>query len=69
MKCWINKNEDSDKGLRPPGHDRPRRRGPGGPGGDRRGGGGGDRRGGGGGQGRPDNNSNNPADAPATPAS
>jgi small subunit ribosomal protein S3 len=69
VKCWINKNEDSDKGSRPPGHDRPRRRGPGGPGGDRRGGGGGDRRGGGGGQGRPDNNSNTPADAPATPAS
>ena len=49
VKCWINKNEDSDKGARPPGHDRPRRRGPGGPGGNR---GGGDRRGGG----RPDNN-------------
>ena len=66
VKCWITKSEDSDKGSRPPGHDRPRRRGPGG---DRRGGGGGDRRGGGGGQGRPDNNSNKPAGAPATPAS
>ena len=69
VKCWINKSEDSDKGSRPPGHDRPRRRGPGGPGGDRRGGGGGDRRGGGGSQDRPDNNSDKPADAPATPAS
>ena len=65
VKCWINKNEDSDKGARPQG-DRPRR--PRGGGGDRRGGGG-DRRGGGGGQGRPDNNSNKPADAPASPAS
>ncbi len=26
VKCWINKNEDADKGARPQGHDRPRRR-------------------------------------------
>ncbi|MGE9267613.1 MAG: 30S ribosomal protein S3 [Verrucomicrobiales bacterium] len=26
VKCWINKKEDADKGARPPGHDRPRRR-------------------------------------------
>jgi small subunit ribosomal protein S3 len=63
VKCWINKDDDSDKGGRPPGHDRPRRRGPGGPGGDNRGPGGrgggrgGDNRGGG----RPDNNQNSPA--------
>ena len=63
VKCWINKDDDADKGGRPPGHDRPRRRGPGGPGGDNRGPGGrgggrgGDNRGGG----RPDNNQNSPA--------
>lgn len=70
VKCWINKDEDADKGARPPGHDRPRRRGPGGPGGGGRPGGpGGDRRGGGG---RPDNNDSKPAasgDAPKPAAS
>ena len=54
VKCWINKNEDADKGARPAGHDRPRRRGPGGPGGNNRGGG--DRRGGG----RPEGGAENP---------
>ena len=65
VKCWINKNEDSDKGARPPGHDRPRRRGPGGPGGPGGNRGGGDRRGGGG---RPENNQNKPAEGGSKPA-
>ena len=71
VKTWINKDADSDKGGRPPGHDRPqRRRGGGGDrrggggGGDRRGGGGGDRRGGGG-----DNNQNKPASGGEAPKS
>jgi len=62
VKCWINKNEDSDKGSRPPGHDRPRRGGRGGPGGGR----GGDNRGGSGG--RPDNNQDKPAEGGSKPA-
>ncbi|MEN8678465.1 MAG: 30S ribosomal protein S3 [Akkermansiaceae bacterium] len=67
VKCWINKNEDSDKGSRPPGHDRPRRGGRGGPGGGRGGDNrGGDRRGGGGG--RPDNNQDKPAEGGSKPA-
>ena len=70
VKCWINKNEDSDKGSRPPGHDRPRRGGRGGPGGrggDNRGGRGGDNRGGG--PGRSDNNQNSkPAEGGSAPA-
>ena len=64
VKCWINKNEDADKGARPPGHDRPRRRGPGGPGGNNRGGG--DRRGGGG---RPEGGADKPAGGEAPAAS
>ena len=73
VKCWINKDDDADKGGRPAGHDRPRRRGPGGdnrgPGG-RGGNRGGDSRGGDSrGGGRPDNNQNSPAAKPDAPAS
>ena len=64
VKCWVNKNEDSDKGARPPGHDRPRRRGPGGNRGDNRGGGGGNR----GGAPRSDNNQSKPAEGGSAPA-
>ncbi|MGJ8697138.1 MAG: 30S ribosomal protein S3 [Verrucomicrobiaceae bacterium] len=68
VKCWINKDSDADKGSRPPGTDRPRRRpGGGGPGGDRRGGGGGNNRGG---DRRDNNNSDKPAENKgANPAS
>ena len=68
VKCWINKNEDADKGGRPPGHDRPRRGGRG----DNRGGRGGDNRGGSGdrrgnGERRPDNNQNKTAEGGTAP--
>ncbi len=66
VKCWINKNEDADKGGRPPGHDRPRRGGRGGGRGDSRGGRGGDNRGGG--DNRSDNNQNKPAEGGSAPA-